>query len=171
MRPVWLLLPTVLLAGCVGITPHDAYAVHVHSSVAAERVPVAIGSFDNWHVRAGTAFDVLSTDDRCTSDSCIEVDEIEPRDVENICDHDINHAWGCTRGTHIYVVRDRPNPADYPIIYRHEIGHALDLDHVTDVAVMNPAKNLSSPAGNVVTCADVAQYNTVRGRRAGFCED
>jgi hypothetical protein len=95
-----------------------------------------------------------------------------------------NAAW------HILLLRG-VDPIERPFMYRHEIGHTLGLVHTCDepnaksgceneVALMNPIIQPDPNGGldangNIVktigiTCADIHQFNEVRGLREGFCD-
>lgn len=168
----------VFAAVFVGCAPHygDTYEVRIDPTFTAEQTQKVLAAMDDWSLRTP----VWLTSEIANCSGLYEhIVCVHSTDHAGVVAHSYdNHSLGVT------VLQDNIDGAeiwvDAPILTQqtagHELGHAMGLQHwgpgtgtpTTEPVIMAPNSRDASP---VVTCNDVMQWYSVRGRVVPSCGD
>lgn len=177
------LVAAALAASClVGCNrPADTYTVYIDPAFdapgSAHGTSEVLEALDDWtaHVPGLVLRPVVSA--RVCDDSCAHSITLHPSTIASLSARPgaSESEAGVTsrRGTddwrsegdwaNVWIAQDAPR---WQVSLRHEIGHALALQHTAAGTLMYRDSTGAAPG---VTCEDLAQYERVRGRPAGYC--
>lgn len=148
----------LLLAGC-GCKPPSSYEVRIVDPYAFPWVVEGVtDAAADWSAKTGATLTVEFRADGCGKAGIICIHEHAPW-----CPCDVDHMGGITylnvagEGADVYIDSSLTGD-DVQIIARHELGHAMGLEHVSDEsAIMYPIPTVTS-----VSADDVAQWRALR---------
>lgn len=128
-------------------------------------------ALDEWSAASGVSFFVLPEAETC-DDRCSHAITIRPSSLALIATRSPELGVTSRRATddwrsggdwaNVLIANDEPDPAAWAASMRHEIGHALGLEHAGAGTLMFPS--FGPDQARHVTAADIAQYWGVRGK-------
>ena len=176
MKRLIVLLAAGCLMGCMQDRPIENYTVYIDPAFGDRTVDV-VNAFDDWATKVqwhSPHFDITVFNLVCDN-SCTNVITVHPETMAQIANHQGTDDLGYTMRTwtdrafngnnewsNVFIASDMPAREQQYFVQtvRHEIGHALALQHTGCITVMHFDANCASPE---ISEGDIEQYESLRG--------
>lgn len=168
-----------LSVGCSNLLfehPGDRYSLALDPSMSDNDMQLTMQAAEEWTATTGVQLQVSISDKKCGDDylqnswGCIHVqrapDAYFPPPAVGLTNEQPNPSQKIGFSANVYIDDSISTDDAFYRAVRHELGHAIGLYHEAGT-VMDPWIH-NAPAR--ITCRDVAQYQSVRGRVAESCD-
>ena len=164
------------LAGCGALPPADHYTVYIDPAFGSDQSAAIVEGLQEWERAVGVKFDIAMVKvelDKSYYNSISfhpstyqEINEITPGSAYIGLTEYEKDSWNHVYNYSNVLLDYKLDDATFAWAVRHEVGHALGLNHIGAGNLM--CKNMAC-ASRHVQCADQSEYYQLRNVHKFFC--